>query len=490
MKPSAGSCGTADIFPGRIGRVGMLAGMLMLAGSSYASPPLVLSSVSGGLGGGTAAAGVYTVHDTTGQPSVGAAASEDYGLETGFWPTVHDMIRPGVPVAWPLTNGPTAFPEDVLLAGCVDPEGNPLTLAAVDPVSSQGGTLTHSNGWVYYFPPNGLTSTDTFHYLVQSAVGDQLAATMEMTKVNLPPLLAHIPELTGYAQSVLNFTIVATDADQPLVFGLGADTPPGVLLDPSTGLFAWVPTRAHARTTNVFTVWVKDSGLPPAFTTNTITVVVGDYMALGLGQTVVRTGETNQVSVELDTSSGLTRVSALAHLPDSRLSPLALTEWAQEVDTATLQPVATDWWRLEFTARTGQCFQGTQTLGQLAFAAVADRPSAFVPLEISEPANLQTNGLPTVHTIAENGRVVIVGGEPLLEALPPNQGRPHLVLYGPPATYRIEAATNAAPTGGWEPVWEGTIPADAWWVFPNLSATPLKPLHLFRAQKRSLNDAD
>ncbi|MHB9006233.1 MAG: cadherin repeat domain-containing protein [Limisphaerales bacterium] len=443
-----------------------------------------MTSMADGFGGGTAAAGPYALQDTVGQPAEGVGSSADYGVEEGFWYTIHDALQAGVPPAGTLIDDPVAFSVATLLAGCVDPEGNPLKLVAVDSVSLQGGSLTYRNGWIHYSPPPGFSSTDTFSCLVQSAAGDRLAVTVAITKVNPPPMLEPIPELTANVQMAVRFANRATDPDQPLVFGLGADAPPTVFLDPHTGRLTWVPTRAQARTTNVFTVWVRDSGLPPAFATNTITVVVGDYLALGLGQTVVRAGETGRVPVTVDTSSGLTRVSVLAQVTDPQLTPLALTGWAPEVDRATLQAVDADLWRLEFVARAGQPFESVQTLGQLEFATAVEQPSAFVILHLSELGNRQTNGLPVAHVIAENGRVAVVAREPLLEALPTNGAAPLLALYGQPAaTYRIDATPDVLATGGWQPVWQGTMPVDARRMIPDLSATRPAPLLLFRAQQ-------
>src|SRR5439155_711259 len=52
--------------------------------------------------------------------------------------------------------------------------------------------------------------------------------------------------------------------------------PPGVAIDPSTGILTWTPTEAQGPSTNTITVKVTDNGTPALSATNSFTVVVSE----------------------------------------------------------------------------------------------------------------------------------------------------------------------------------------------------------------------
>jgi hypothetical protein len=53
-----------------------------------------------------------------------------------------------------------------LLANDIDTNGDSLTVAGVNSPSAAGGTVGLTNNWIYYAPPAGWTSGDTFTYTV------------------------------------------------------------------------------------------------------------------------------------------------------------------------------------------------------------------------------------------------------------------------------------------------------------------------------------
>src|SRR5206468_12122480 len=96
--------------------------------------------------------------------------------------------------------------------------------------------------------------------------------------------------------------------------------------------------------------------------------------------------------------------------------------------SAALEQSGPDHWSINYSAA-GQALMGPQALGSLAFTVSSNQTSAFIALKVSSLAAVQANGVPLPRTIANNGRVAVVGVAPLLEALiQTNSGRT-LTLY-------------------------------------------------------------
>jgi hypothetical protein len=111
-------------------------------------------------------------------------------------------------------------------------------------------------------------------------------------------------ELTGlpsrdrvaYVLAPLIFTNLAAHAGTlsgALTFGLGPGAPAGAQVNPTNGIFCWAPSRQQARSVNFISIWVRDSGHPPTWATNTFMVRVEDYAELDLGQRMVLAGHTS-----------------------------------------------------------------------------------------------------------------------------------------------------------------------------------------------------
>jgi hypothetical protein len=99
----------------------------------------------------------------------------------------------------------------------------------------------------------------------------------------------------------------------------------------------------------------------------------------------------------------------------------------------------------------GHVIQGEHRLADLRFTAVAGQTSAFVPLLINEVAAWTTNGTLVGNTVGVAGQLVVIGEQPLLEAMLSTNGQRILILYGRPGTnYIIEATTDLANPLGWQ----------------------------------------
>jgi hypothetical protein len=84
-----------------------------------------------------------------------------------------------------------------------------------------------------------------------------------VTRVNHAPVLVPIPDQTIRAGDSFSFQAVATDPDgDSLIFSLDTNSPPGVVIEPYTGLVTWPSGPNAGSTTNPITIQVLDNGRP------------------------------------------------------------------------------------------------------------------------------------------------------------------------------------------------------------------------------------
>ena len=93
---------------------------------------------------------------------------------------------------------------------------------------------------------------------------------------NRPPVVVAIPPQTIGEQTLLQWTVVASDPDagQTLTYGLGAGAPAGAAIDPVTGVFTWTPTEEQGPGNYVIPITVADNGTPRRVTTTRLAVAV------------------------------------------------------------------------------------------------------------------------------------------------------------------------------------------------------------------------
>jgi hypothetical protein len=73
-----------------------------------------------------------------------------------------------------------------LLANDSDPDGDFLSLSAVDPLSAHGADVELEWPWIYYTPPLGFSGIDTFTYSLTDGYGGTASGLVTLTPV-LPP---------------------------------------------------------------------------------------------------------------------------------------------------------------------------------------------------------------------------------------------------------------------------------------------------------------
>src|SRR5262249_49506197 len=213
-------------------------------------------------------------------------------------------------------------------------------------------------------------------------------------------------------------TNLATDGNpnDRLTLSLGPGAPANAVINPRTGVFRWTPTRDQAPSTNLITVNVTDNGVPPLSATTSFTVMVNDYVEITAGSTVLNAGESNSVPIDLFSSTELLNLQCVLHFAGERLTNLAIEELTPEVAGISLQPADASSASLAITAAPGHTLLGAQHLARLHFTTLAGQSSAITSLSLSSVSGTKaTDGLTPTH-LANNGRIIIVGDQPLLEA--------------------------------------------------------------------------
>ena len=240
-----------------------------------------------------------------------------------------------------------------------------------------------------------------------------------------------------------------------------------------------MPTCAQGTTSNLVIVQVSDHGTPPLTATQSFVVTVPDCVQVSLGRAVVRAGDVVSVPVELLATVALSNVVLQATYPVERFTDATLLINPQQVAAAPLfnQPgnglldVV-----LEFQAN--HTLRLSTNIASLGFTTFSNQSSAFVWLTLPDVAAQRFDGSVVTNAYGVSGRVVVVGEEPLLEALHAASNQVLLLQYAlPDSAIGLQWTTNVAGGGGQPlpPVTQTNLVQEAG------TLTPAHPALFFRA---------
>ncbi len=277
---------------------------------------------------------------------------------------------------------------------------------------------------------------------------------------NTAPVLVRVPTQVAYVRSALRVTNVVIDPDIPtnvMTFRFGGVTPRGFRIGTNSGLVTWIPGMDQAPGSNWIQVIVTDNGTPPLSATNEFAVLVGDFTEVALGSAVVSAGGSGRLPINVNSSSGVTNVSFIVAADPARITNWSLAGVPPDLGSL-LTPLASDRALAWFDTADGAVLVGRRTVGLLEFQAPSNQVSRIVPVSVLGVTAMQGNGVPVPAPLGTNGRVVVVGAEPLLEPLLATNGVQTLRLYGRPGhTYTLESAPALIENGSWRVEWQGTM---------------------------------
>ena len=119
--------------------------------------------------------------------------------------------------------------------------------------------------------------TITFKATDPGALFDDDGATFTVTAVNDAPVLTNPGNQTVDEETLLSFTLLASDPDVPantLTYSISSGSESGMSLDASTGAFSWTPTEAQGLADYNVTFRVTDDGTPNLYDEKTIKITV------------------------------------------------------------------------------------------------------------------------------------------------------------------------------------------------------------------------
>jgi hypothetical protein len=143
-----------------------------------------------------------------------------------------------------MQNTPVNAPVAKLLANDTSPIGGPLSITAVSPASSQGGTVTLNGSFVLYTPKNDFFGTDTFTYILSDTrCTTQGTVVVTVNSNNAPSLnLISIIHTDSPSANTVNFAGIPSLAYviqwAPTPTGPWTDFLPAIVAD-ATGLITY-----------------------------------------------------------------------------------------------------------------------------------------------------------------------------------------------------------------------------------------------------------
>lgn len=464
-----------------------------LPAGSFAQIPLSWSGTD--TGSGIASFDIYVSVDGApatlwldNTPLFGAVYPGSFGSSYAFYSVASDQAgnteaAPGSPDAVTTVNRVNSPPVLTVGTNVVVSEGTTVFIAngATDP-DSDVQTLTFSlaagsppNASIQ--PANGLVtwptgegtgpSTNVIGIVVADNGSPALSATGFVTvvvnEVNQAPVIAPAGPFTIREGVLFSHTFTATDADLPantVRWSLGAGAPAGTAIGTNTGLFTWTPTPLQGPSTNSIQIIATDSGQPALATSRFVTVTVrdsqGDFI-LAVGATNLFIGESNSVPVQFNAGVDLATVGFSLTTDDQRLTNWQLRGVSPLVGSASLVPSGANRVAVSFTALPGQTLPVGSPLALFDFRSLTNAPSGFVRLQPQAVLGQLTGGTVLSNGLAYSGRVVVIGEQPLLDAL--NGVSRELVLWGNPGqTYRVDFVPELGAS--WLP-WRTNTPVAA-----------------------------
>lgn len=289
-----------------------------------------------------------------------------------------------------------------------------------------------------------------------------VADAMTTTPTNDVPSLDPIADQAVDANSVLVVTNRAYDfwlSGQKLNFSL-VTAPTGARITSTSSneaRFVWIPTCEQGGTTNLITVQVSDNGNPPLTTTRSFNVIVPDCVQVKLGNTVVRAGDAVAVPMELLSTVQLSNVLMTGTYAVERFTNLSLLISTEQVATVAFFDLpGANMMVLGLNMQTNHALRTSTGVATLGITAFSNQSSAFVWNTLPGVEAYRLDGSMVTNAYGLPGRIVVVGEEPLLEALRAHNNQVALLQYAPTgSTMTIQWNTNAV-VGNWQPIFQNT----------------------------------
>ena len=218
--------------------------------------------------------------------------------QAGTYPDVHFEVNDGELTGWEsitivvnTTNRPPVLDpigdkmtgENSLLEftiNATDPDGDVLTYSASNlPAGAAFNSTTQIFSWTPSFDQAG-TYPDVYFEVNDGELTGWESITIVVNNTDRPPLLDRIGDKTTYENSLLEFTISATDPDGDVLTYSASNLPVGAVFNSTTQTFSWTPAFGQAGTYHGVHFEVSDGEL---ICRENITIIVTEVAAPKIG---------------------------------------------------------------------------------------------------------------------------------------------------------------------------------------------------------------
>ncbi len=246
-------------------------------------------------------------------------------------------------------------------------------------------------------------------------------------------------------------TLPKNFTSDPLLFSLDTNAPPGATINPTNGILAWSPGHAYATTTNYLNVYVTDTVNPALNISETVLVVVSDYLEFQVGTTAVSAGQSASLPLLVAASTSVSNLQVTLNWPGNQLlnptltcvSPMVAGSLTQQGDQVVIQ--------LQ-TAAT-QPLTGTNLVGQVNFQAAAGQTSTLAySISAGSVAGSTADATAYANVSAQAGEVVVVGNQPMLRPQAATGAGRTLTLFANPGNYQLLTTTSLLAPVTWTPL--------------------------------------
>ena len=371
---------------------------------------------------------------------------------------------------------------------------------SLDAGAPPGASISPTTG-VFTWTPTEAQGPGVYAITIRVTDNGSPAASASQTiaitvkEVNAAPVLAAIANKTINELTLLTFKVSASDSDLPaqtLTYSLDAGAPAGAAIDPVTGVFSWIPTEVQGPSTITLTIRVTDNGSPALTAFQNVIITVNEVNAapvlapiadqtINKGNLLTFTASASDSDIPAET---LTYTLVAGAPAGASIHP---TEGIFTWTPSPSQGPGTNSIAIRVTDNGLPSLSATQrftvtVMPSNSLSSPAAAQSALAPLFSSNVTSVQSNGIPITTTLTNSGRVVVLGNEPFLEALPSTNQQSLLILHGLPGTaYVVESTSDEGSSKQWQTVWSGTMTNLSQVIHP--AGTNTNRLTLFRASR-------